>query len=49
MMKGGTLRDAEQIQERIESLSEIGVDELCLWPLSSDPGQVDRIADAAGI
>lgn len=47
VVRAGVVRSAGEISETLEALGEIGVDEVCLWPASARPGQLDRIADAA--
>jgi alkanesulfonate monooxygenase SsuD/methylene tetrahydromethanopterin reductase-like flavin-dependent oxidoreductase (luciferase family) len=42
-------QDAEAVQSTIAAYEEAGCDELILCPSSSDPEQVDLLADAAGL
>jgi hypothetical protein len=39
--------DAEAVRERIAAYREIGVDELIFDPTSSDPDQVEALAEVA--
>lgn len=42
-------KDAETVQGYIAAFEAVGCDELILFPSSSDPAQVDLLADAAGL
>ncbi len=42
-------KDAEAVQGAITAFSDAGCQELFLFPSSSDPAQVDLLADAAGL
>jgi alkanesulfonate monooxygenase SsuD/methylene tetrahydromethanopterin reductase-like flavin-dependent oxidoreductase (luciferase family) len=42
-------KDADGIRELVSAFERNGCDELILFPSSSDPGQVELLADAAGI
>jgi alkanesulfonate monooxygenase SsuD/methylene tetrahydromethanopterin reductase-like flavin-dependent oxidoreductase (luciferase family) len=45
----GAATDPETVQRHISAYAEAGCDELVLCPASGDPGQVDLLADAAGL
>jgi alkanesulfonate monooxygenase SsuD/methylene tetrahydromethanopterin reductase-like flavin-dependent oxidoreductase (luciferase family) len=45
----GAAKDAETIKQRVAAFEAAGCGELILFPSSSDPGQVDLLADAAGL
>jgi alkanesulfonate monooxygenase SsuD/methylene tetrahydromethanopterin reductase-like flavin-dependent oxidoreductase (luciferase family) len=47
MVQGGILRSSDDLRESLDSLRQVGVVEVCLWPLARGIDQVDRIADAA--
>src|SRR5690606_6068958 len=42
-------KDAETVQSYLEAFAGVGCDELILFPSSSDPEQVDLLAEAAGL
>lgn len=42
-------KDAETVQGYLQAFEGVGCDELILFPSSSDPEQVDLLADAAGV
>jgi alkanesulfonate monooxygenase SsuD/methylene tetrahydromethanopterin reductase-like flavin-dependent oxidoreductase (luciferase family) len=42
-------KDAETVQQYLAAFAEAGCDELIVFPSSSDPDQVDLLADAAGL
>ena len=44
----GLLTDAKQIQEHVHGYAEAGCDELVLLPATSDPAELDRLADVVG-
>jgi alkanesulfonate monooxygenase SsuD/methylene tetrahydromethanopterin reductase-like flavin-dependent oxidoreductase (luciferase family) len=46
---GTAAKDAETVKGYIAAYEGVGCDELILFPTSSDPGQVDLLADAAGL
>ncbi len=46
---GSAAKDAETVKGYIGAYEGIGCDELILFPCNSDPGQVDALADAAGL
>jgi alkanesulfonate monooxygenase SsuD/methylene tetrahydromethanopterin reductase-like flavin-dependent oxidoreductase (luciferase family) len=46
---GSAAKDAETVRQYLAAFEEAGCDELILFPSSSDPGQVDLLADAAGL
>jgi alkanesulfonate monooxygenase SsuD/methylene tetrahydromethanopterin reductase-like flavin-dependent oxidoreductase (luciferase family) len=45
----GAAKDAEAVKQRIAAFDEAGCGELIFFPSSSDPAQVDLLADAAGL
>ncbi|HVY78117.1 MAG TPA: hypothetical protein VG898_06400 [Solirubrobacterales bacterium] len=45
----GAAKDAETVRERIAAFARAGCGELIFFPSSGDPGQVDLLADAAGL
>jgi alkanesulfonate monooxygenase SsuD/methylene tetrahydromethanopterin reductase-like flavin-dependent oxidoreductase (luciferase family) len=45
----GAAKDAETVKQRIAAFDEAGCGELIFFPSSSDPAQVDLLADAAGL
>ena len=45
----GAAKDAEAVQGAISAFADAGCQELFLFPSSSDPAQVDLLADAAGL
>jgi len=46
---GSAAKDAETVKQYIEAFESAGCQELFLFPSSSDPAQVDLLADAAGL
>jgi alkanesulfonate monooxygenase SsuD/methylene tetrahydromethanopterin reductase-like flavin-dependent oxidoreductase (luciferase family) len=42
-------RDAESVRQALAAYEAAGCDELIFFPASSDPAQVDLLADAAGL
>ena len=46
---GSAVKDAEAVKDCLAGLESVGCDELILSPSSSDPAQVDLLADAAGL
>jgi len=42
------LSSPEAIRRRVQEYSDIGVDELALWPTVADPEQLDRLAEVVG-
>jgi alkanesulfonate monooxygenase SsuD/methylene tetrahydromethanopterin reductase-like flavin-dependent oxidoreductase (luciferase family) len=46
---GSAAKDAETVQQYLTAFEEAGCQELFLFPSSSDPRQVDLLADAAGL
>jgi alkanesulfonate monooxygenase SsuD/methylene tetrahydromethanopterin reductase-like flavin-dependent oxidoreductase (luciferase family) len=46
---GSAAKDAETVKGYLAAYEEAGCDELILFPSSSDPAQVDLLADAAGL
>jgi len=49
MIVGAAAKDADAVQEYLSAYESAGCDELILFPSSSDPDQVDLLADAAGL
>ncbi len=46
---GSAATDAETVKGYVAAFEGVGCDELILFPTSSDPAQVDLLADAAGL
>lgn len=46
---GSAAKDAETVKSYLAAFEGVGCDELILFPSSSDPAQVDLLADAAGL
>lgn len=46
---GSAAKDAETVQQYLSAFADAGCDELIFFPSTSDPGQVDLLADAAGL
>jgi len=46
MMVAGTAKGEDEVRERVRAFVERGCDELILFPASSDPDQVDKLAAA---
>jgi alkanesulfonate monooxygenase SsuD/methylene tetrahydromethanopterin reductase-like flavin-dependent oxidoreductase (luciferase family) len=46
-VQGGILRSPDDVRKSLDSLQQVGVVEVCLWPMARGIEQVDRIADAA--
>jgi alkanesulfonate monooxygenase SsuD/methylene tetrahydromethanopterin reductase-like flavin-dependent oxidoreductase (luciferase family) len=49
MIAGAAAKDAETVKQYMAAYEEAGCDELVFCPSSSDPAQVDLLADAAGL
>lgn len=49
MIAGGAAKDADTVKQYLATYEEAGCDELVFCPSSSDPQQVDLLADAAGL
>ena len=45
----GAAKDAETVKQRVAAFDEAGCGELIFFPSSSDPDQVDLLADAVGL
>ncbi|HEX4720690.1 MAG TPA: LLM class flavin-dependent oxidoreductase [Thermoleophilaceae bacterium] len=45
-MAAGVPADAQAVKDRVAAFAEAGCDEFVLFPTSSDPGQVDLLAEA---
>ncbi|HWO82834.1 MAG TPA: hypothetical protein VNM38_03465 [Solirubrobacterales bacterium] len=48
-LAGSAAKDAETIKQYISAFEAAGCQALFLFPSSSDPAQVDLLADAAGL
>lgn len=48
MIAGSAATDPETVQGYLQAFEAVGCDELIMFPSSSDPGQADLLADAAG-
>jgi alkanesulfonate monooxygenase SsuD/methylene tetrahydromethanopterin reductase-like flavin-dependent oxidoreductase (luciferase family) len=46
MLMAGAAKGEEEVKERVRAFEAVGCDELIMCPVSSDPGQVDRLAAA---
>jgi alkanesulfonate monooxygenase SsuD/methylene tetrahydromethanopterin reductase-like flavin-dependent oxidoreductase (luciferase family) len=46
MLMAGAAKGEEEVKERVRAFEAVGCDELIMFPTSSDPGQVDRLAAA---
>jgi alkanesulfonate monooxygenase SsuD/methylene tetrahydromethanopterin reductase-like flavin-dependent oxidoreductase (luciferase family) len=46
---GSAAKDADTVQQYLSAFADAGCGELIIFPSSSDPAQVDLLADAAGI
>lgn len=46
---GSAAKNAETVQQYLSAFEGVGCDELIVFPSSSDPDQVDLLADAAGL
>lgn len=49
MIAGGAAKDPDTVQRYVAAYADLGCDELVFCPSSSDPAQVDLLADAAGL
>ncbi len=49
MIAAGAIKDADTARAYIEGFDAAGCDELIVFPCSSDPDQVDLLADAVGL
>lgn len=49
MIAGSAAQDAEAVAKYLAAYEDAGCDELIFCPSSADPGQVDLLADAAGL
>ncbi len=49
MIAGAAAKDEETVKQYLGAYTEAGCDELIFCPSSSDPAQVDLLADAAGL
>jgi alkanesulfonate monooxygenase SsuD/methylene tetrahydromethanopterin reductase-like flavin-dependent oxidoreductase (luciferase family) len=49
MIAASAAKDAETVKQYLSAYEGAGCDELILFPSSSDPAQVDLLADAAGL
>lgn len=48
-MQENLVASEEGVRDAVRGIAETGADELFLWPAVDDPGQVERIAKAAGL
>jgi alkanesulfonate monooxygenase SsuD/methylene tetrahydromethanopterin reductase-like flavin-dependent oxidoreductase (luciferase family) len=46
MVVAGTAKGQEEVKQRVRGFEQAGCEELIMFPASSDPGQVDRLAAA---
>ncbi|NEE04356.1 LLM class flavin-dependent oxidoreductase [Phytoactinopolyspora halotolerans] len=46
-VRNSVLSSASQLRETADALAEAGTEEVCFWPASAQPDQVDRVAEAA--
>ena len=46
MIVAGTAKGEDEVRERIKGFEQQGCDELIMFPASSDPAQVDKLAAA---
>jgi alkanesulfonate monooxygenase SsuD/methylene tetrahydromethanopterin reductase-like flavin-dependent oxidoreductase (luciferase family) len=49
MIAGSAAKDPATVQGYLQAFADAGCNELILFPCSPDPGQVDLLADAAGL
>ena len=49
MIAASTPTDEESVKQMIDAFAEVGCEELVLFPVASDPEQVDLLADVAGL
>jgi alkanesulfonate monooxygenase SsuD/methylene tetrahydromethanopterin reductase-like flavin-dependent oxidoreductase (luciferase family) len=49
MIAGGAAKDVDTVKQYASAYADLGCDELVFCPSSSDPAQVDLLADAAGL
>lgn len=49
MIAAGAAKDADTVEQYASAYADIGCDELVFCPSSSDPAQVDLLAEAAGL
>jgi hypothetical protein len=49
MIVSAAAKDADAVQRYVAAYGDAGCDELILCPSSSDPAQVDLLADATGL
>jgi len=49
MIGGAAAHDAAAVEQNLSAYEEAGCDELIFCPSSSDPQQVELLADAAGL
>jgi len=49
MIAGSAAKDADTVKQYIAAFEQSGADEVIFFPSSSDPEQVDLLAEAAGI
>ncbi len=46
MVVAGTAKGEDEVRERVRGFAEQGCDELIMFPASSDPDQVEKLAAA---
>jgi phosphoenolpyruvate carboxylase len=46
MIVDGTAKGEDEVRDRVRAFADHGCDELILFPASSDPEQVDKLAAA---
>ena len=46
MIVAGTAKGVDEVRERVKGFEQQGCDELIMFPASSDPAQVDKLAAA---
>jgi hypothetical protein len=49
MIAAGVAKDGDTVKQYVAAYEAAGCDELVFCPSSSDPAQVDLLADAAGL
>ena len=49
MIAGSAAKDADTVKQYIAAFEQAGADEFVLFPCSSNPEQVDFLAEAAGL
>ena len=49
MVADSAAKDAETVRAYVQGFADAGCDELIFFPCDPDPGQVDLLADGAGL